>query len=516
MSSSSRSKSIDSSQMQDASDRTPLLSKATSSRSSSRQASHWYALPPIFAVGFAMGAIYAPQIQFYTEIFCYRYYQRINNESDNNASTLVDDGLAPIQDCAVPEVQEIVATAQAAIQFLLYGSTLIAAGHYGFMSDIKGRVPVIQISLLGMVVFIACNIATAKLQDYVGVFPLFLAPLLRGLLAGDIVLMAAIQAYVSDCTLPRDRTTSFGYIIAATLLGTALGSMTGGIIVKGTGSVLNVFYAALVSSLVIVGYSFCIPESNKHLASVNAGESSPTLLERINIFSALRLLFHVKQTHANRYALPAAANTVFLITLIMMPPLMLYAMLVWGWTAYEGSMLVGIVSIARLLTMTLVLPLLSRFFLNGTNSQHKLLNFNLWLARVGTLIETMEMILFGLAANTAQALLVAILGSFGILPQPALRAIVTTLVDPKDVGKVLGAVAVTETVAMIVSQLVMNSLYGWSVAFMPNLTFFVCAVVGFSAFLSTFLIWERKDSWSDSAAAQEEASSSSSTAAHQD
>lgn len=73
------------------------------------------------------------------------------------------------------------------------------------MSDIKGRVPVIQISLLGMVVFIACNIATAKLQDYVGVFPLFLAPLLRGLLAGDIVLMAAIQAYVSDCTLPRDR-----------------------------------------------------------------------------------------------------------------------------------------------------------------------------------------------------------------------------------------------------------------------------------------------------------------------
>lgn len=210
---------------------------------------------------------------------------------------------------------------------------------------------------------------------------------------------------------------------------------------------MNVFYAALVSSLVIVGYSFCIPESNKHLASVNAGESSPTLLERINIFSALRLLFHVKQTHANRYALPAAANTVFLITLIMMPPLMLYAMLVWGWTAYEGSMLVGIVSIARLLTMTLVLPLLSRFFLNGTNSQHKLLNFNLWLARVGTLIETMEMILFGLAANTAQALLVAILGSFGILPQPALRAIVTTLVDPKDVGKVLGAVAVTETVA---------------------------------------------------------------------
>lgn len=298
---------------------------------------------------------------------------------------------------------------------------------------------------------------------------------------------------------------------------------------------MNVFYAALVSSLVIVGYSFCIPESNKHLASVNAGESSPTLLERINIFSALRLLFHVKQTHANRYALPAAANTVFLITLIMMPPLMLYAMLVWGWTAYEGSMLVGIVSIARLLTMTLVLPLLSRFFLNGTNSQHKLLNFNLWLARVGTLIETMEMILFGLAANTAQALLVAILGSFGILPQPALRAIVTTLVDPKDVGKVLGAVAVTETVAskfacvllqssrilkatslVIVSQLVMNSLYGWSVAFMPNLTFFVCAVVGFSAFLSTFLIWERKDSWSESAAAQEEASSSSSTAAHQD
>lgn len=167
MSSSSRSKSIDSSQMQDASDRTPLLSKATSSRSSSRQASHWYALPPIFAVGFAMGYkilldrlsviaypdctvpwqksyLCSPNSVLYRDLLLQvaknaldlirlgtdivllcilRYYQRINNESDNNASTLVDDGLTPIQDCAVPEVQEIVATAQAAIQFLLYGSS---------------------------------------------------------------------------------------------------------------------------------------------------------------------------------------------------------------------------------------------------------------------------------------------------------------------------------------------------------------------------------------------------------
>lgn len=56
-----------------------------------------------------------------------------------------------------------------------------------------------------MAVFIACNIATAKLQDYVGVVPIFLAPLLRGLLAGENVLMATLQAYVSDCTSPRDR-----------------------------------------------------------------------------------------------------------------------------------------------------------------------------------------------------------------------------------------------------------------------------------------------------------------------
>lgn len=204
------------------------------------------------------------------------------------------------------------------------------------------------------------------------------------------------------------------------------------------------FYAGLVTSLVMLVFTFFIPESNKHLA-VHTQESTPTLLQQINILSAIRVLFHVKQTHANRYAVLATATTIFLITILLMPPLMLYGMLMWNWTAYEGSILVSGISISRLLVMTLVLPLLSRIFLKETASQHKFLNFNLWLVRVGTLTETLEMVFFGLATSTAQAFTAALFGSLAVLAHPSLRAILTILVHPRDVGKVLGAVAVADS-----------------------------------------------------------------------
>lgn len=58
---------------------------------------------------------------------------------------------------------------------------------------------------LGSLVEIALFVITLRYPQIFGVTLLFIAPILRSLLAGDTVLVAAIQAYISDCTSPAER-----------------------------------------------------------------------------------------------------------------------------------------------------------------------------------------------------------------------------------------------------------------------------------------------------------------------
>jgi hypothetical protein len=51
----------------------------------------------------------------------------------------------------------------------------------------------------------ACYIITINYQHIFGISLLFVAPLFRGLLAGENILIAATQAYISDCTTPARR-----------------------------------------------------------------------------------------------------------------------------------------------------------------------------------------------------------------------------------------------------------------------------------------------------------------------
>lgn len=82
---------------------------------------------------------------------------------------------------------------------------MIGAGYYGRLSDIKGRVLVLKISTWGTLIYVSCDLLTAKYHETIGISLLFIGPLLRGLMAGEAVLMAAVQAYIADSTDPSSR-----------------------------------------------------------------------------------------------------------------------------------------------------------------------------------------------------------------------------------------------------------------------------------------------------------------------
>lgn len=203
--------------------------------------------------------------------------------------------------------------------------------------------------------------------------------------------------------------------------------------------------------------NFFIPESNSFAILLKTGQvtepesnkKSIGFWERINIFSALDILFKNPLPHMTRYALPFVALAEFLLTLVKRPPILLYAMLKFKWTAYEGSIFYTYVSLMRLFIMIGVLPLLSKFFIkkNPTNNFKNLVSFDIWMVRTGIGMDAICLALSGLATNVTLFILAGMLQSFSMLAQPSIRGLLTNLVEPNKVGELLGAMAILDSIA---------------------------------------------------------------------
>lgn len=396
----------------------------------------------------------------------------------------------------------MVSKAQAMIMFLNYGSTLISAGYYGRLSDRRGRKRVFCISAIGSLLYVMCDITTANYPSKVGIALLFLGPLIRGSMAGDSVLMANVQAYIADTTSSSERTMIFARLMATLFIGSSIGPLVGSFILKHTGNIVYIFYLAFIVDLLNVIYTFFfLVESNPH-HGITVPNKPIGFWKSLNIISALDILFKTKSAHLTSQALIFIALTEFLLTLVKRPPILLYAMLQFKWTAYEGSLYFTVASFTRLAIVIVVLPLLLRMFtkkcprstvvLNKEKTYKSTVTFDIWMVRIGIGIDACCLVLAGLATNATLFAAAGILQSVSMLSQPSIRCLLTTSVDPKQVGELMGAIAILDSIAMILSHLGINALYSATVGSMPNATFFVCALVASCSCLSAFLVRTKK------------------------
>ncbi|KAI8990006.1 major facilitator superfamily domain-containing protein [Pilobolus umbonatus] len=455
------------------------------SKQSIRTPSPWYAIFPMCLVAISGGALFAPHVQFYTEIFCDRYYNSHDTLSPNN--------------CNIPEVHKMVSRAQAVIMFLNYGSTLLTARFYGRMSDRKGRISVFRISTIGSLLYVFCDIITARYSHHVGIYLLFLGPFLKGIMAGDSVLMANVQAYIADTTSSADRTMIFARLMAILFMGSSIGPLVGSFILKHTGSIVYIFYFAFIVDLLNVVYtSFILKESNKKNASEEVLDTTDRRCS-FSISSVFGILFKTKSPHLSANALLFIALAEFLLTLVKRPPTLLYAMLKFKWTAYEGSLYLTAASFTRLIIVIIVLPLLLKLFTKRCPRSNMLsitrekqykstVSFDIWMVRIGIGIDVVCLALAGLATSAVLFATAGILQSFSMLCQPSIRSLLTTSVDPRQVGELMGAVAMLDALAMIISHLGINTLYSATVSTMPNVTFFVCAIIAAFSCTSSFFV----------------------------
>lgn len=333
-------------------------------------------------------------------------------------------------------------------------------------------------------------IATIKYQNFFGISLLFIAPVVRGLMAGDSIFFASVQAYITDCTTTAERTVTFGRFLGALYLGTTIGPIAASLLIKQTGSIMSIFYMVLIMSVIFELYVYLIlPESHDFEQFKPTVKKQDSLLERVNIFSALRILFRTSSRHANQYALVIIAAISFLLSIIALPPTMLYAMLTFHWTAYEGGLYVSLGSFARLIILTLVLPFISKLFHKSSVSVEdesdtliqptiianefveqestatttedpersdeeirRTILFDVWMIRFGLSVETIGLVVLGLVTTSIGFTLTGMSQSLAALALPSLRSLTTTLVSANEIGELLGAMAVLESCASKLSR----------------------------------------------------------------
>ncbi|KAH8551005.1 major facilitator superfamily domain-containing protein [Umbelopsis sp. PMI_123] len=449
-----------------------------------------YMVIPIFCITTFVGASIAPMLQLLTEIFCNEYYQ--SKQSVNSTMQAfdipIDPNIPPIEECSIPEVQSMVSSAMALIRILTSVSVLLTAGWFGEESDFRGRLFVVRTSSIGMILYTSIIILVAKYQNVVGIIPIFIAPILKGLLAGEHTVYSAFNSYVADVTEPRDRTLYMSFMMAAMFSGMAVGPLLASWVLKKTESLVSIFIVNLIGDIVFLLYAlFILPESNPFIGH-HSTKKRKTIKESLNIFSALHIIVRTIPQHVNKYALYQMTFIMFLITIIMIPPTLLYAMLKFGWTAYEGGFYMSMSSFTRLIALMIVLPILTRLFKRPNQSHRRDILFDVWMMRAGYLIDAVGLALYPIVTTSGSFYAAGAIQALSMIAQPSTRSLLTMMVKPTEVGKLFGAISVVDAFAGIVSQFCVNSLYAATVKTMPGLTFYFCAFVALITSLIAFFV----------------------------
>ncbi|KAM3582967.1 hypothetical protein VKS41_004723 [Umbelopsis sp. WA50703] len=376
----------------------------------------------------------------------------------------------------------------AAIRILTSVAVLVTAGWFGEESDYRGRLFVLRIAPIGMVLSTALMIVVAKYQAYVGISLIFLAPIIKGVLAGEHIVFSAFQAYISDATTPQERTLYMSFMMATLYSGLAAGPIVGSWLIMATDSIMSVFYANITAEFLFFLYVlFLVPESNPYVGT-HSNKKRKTFIERLNIFSALHIIVRTTPQHASRYALWFMTSIMFMTTMIMLPPTLLYAMLKFSWTAYEGGFYMSMQSFTKLLVLVIVLPIVTRIFKRKNQSRSKDILYDAWMMRIGYAIDAFGLILMATAPDVPTFYGAGAIQSISMVAQPSTKSLLTVLVKPNEVGELFGAISVVDAVAGIISQFFVNALYAATVKTMPNVTFYVCAGIAAVACLAACFV----------------------------
>ncbi|RFM36797.1 MFS transporter [Chitinophaga silvisoli] len=282
--------------------------------------------------------------------------------------------------------------------------TFIASPILGALSDRYGRRKILILSLLGSVSgYILFGIGGA-------LWVLFLGRIIDGLTAGNI---STLFAYVSDSTMPEERTKWFGYMGAVMGIGLLAGPALGGLLGAVSLS-LPFFVTAGIIFLSVIAVYFWLPES---LPQVKRSQPDFNIIAHLKSFKDISLLFVSGALFFSGLEIFQFNFTIFLKDLFK-----------WG-PAYIGALLT-LAGACDILSRALLLPYLLRRFHESTTGMIGLVALAGGLALIVVSALMSSVVLIVLAV-------ICILGGEGLF-DPVYNSRLSQSVDESKQGKLQG------------------------------------------------------------------------------
>lgn len=418
--------------------------------------------------------------------------------------------------CRIPEVQSLVARFQLILNLLTGSLAAIASPKLGALSDGYGRLKMLAFTVLGVML----NDVIALLVAATPMIPanlLMLGAVFDGIFGSAVGALALSNSYAADCTAPERRNVTFGYLYGALFIGSAVGPMLAGILIKMTSVIYVFLMGACFHAAFLLLVVFIIPESlpksrqrqNRLTDGLHFKRSVTSMswssFNPIKLLAPLSILYprasshlgphgrHVMRSIRTNLLILASVDTVVsAVNLGASSIIVIYAEYMFGWGNFESSMFISINSSVRVVLLLIILPCLTRVFRGPAQTRS---NFNtgcdkldLYLIRVSMLLTVMAYIGYSTDRSGLLFYVCGAAAATGTMVVPSLQSSLTKHVPENRTGQLLGAVALLHSLTRVVAPVILNLIYSATVRALPQMIF-ICLTAALSiALLLSFFI----------------------------
>ncbi|CAE6520904.1 unnamed protein product [Rhizoctonia solani] len=406
-------------------------------------------------------------------------------------------------------------------------------GWWAQYSDRVGRTKVLGISAIAVLITdILLFLVAFKAEVLPGGYRiLILGGALDGLAGGFSAAVAAVHAYVADCSSPLARSRIFSFWTGCVYAGAAFGPSLGSLVNYYSNDLLSTFYICTVIHIVYgILMVFVVPESVSDEARAKAQELYEADMKRHpqTIFGFLWRLtsfvrplgvFIPKRLPAGRagwryrdwnLTLVGVAAAAVAINMGSYHFKFQYALKTFHWNSVQLGHWLSLVGFWRALYLSAILPIILKALYareerlsggtrNDDEKESQVKKIDLLIVRASLLIDLVGYILVGIVTSQTPFIGATIILAFGGGFAPSVQSLSLALANPsahvarrdarahgtsmpsnakQEIGRLFGALAVIHALgAQVVGPALFSNTFGATVGVYPRAIFWLCAII---------------------------------------